>query len=87
MLIISQDRNRIVNLNNVDSIDVDIEAPYIINYETSTMRDELGEYKTQKRAKEVLQEIINNYREYRIASSSGFMDILDKTSIYEMPKE
>ena len=63
MLIVSQDRNRIVNLNNVDSIDIDTETPYmnIINYETSTIREELGIYETEIRAEEVLQELIGQY--------------------------
>ena len=93
MLIVTQNREKIVNFNNVDNIDIVAsldgtgDIPYIIYYETSTRREELGIYETKERAKEVLQEIINNYREYRIAVSSGFMDILDKTSIYEMPEE
>lgn len=47
----------------------------------------LGEYKTEKRAKEVLQEIIKAYRDYRTAECDGYTNVLQETAVFEMPKE
>ncbi len=47
----------------------------------------LGIYKTEERAREVLQEIIQSYKDYRTAECDGYTDVLQKTAVYEMPKE
>lgn len=66
MIIVSQDKNTLVNFNNVDNIDIVADltraVSYSICYETSTKREELGEYETEERAREVLQEIIKNMK-------------------------
>lgn len=65
MLIVSQNGDVIVNFDNVDSIDIVADltraVSYSIYYETSTKREELGEYATVERAKEVLEEIVEAY--------------------------
>lgn len=67
MIIVSQDKDTIVNFNNVDSIDIvaDLDGtgkvPYKIYYETSTTREELGIYDAEERAKQVLKEIRTAY--------------------------
>lgn len=93
MIIVSQDRDLIINFDNVtvigiaqnnskeiDSITVDKEEQY------------LGEYKTEERAKEVLAEIIKSYRDYRTAECDGYTDscnkfVLQETTVFEMPED
>ena len=72
MLILSQDKTNIINFDNVkwiciDSSDntVNINIDYVGNVP-------IAEYKTEERAKEVLQEIIECYKKYQV---------------YEMPEE
>lgn len=93
MIIVSQDRDLIINFDNVtvigiaqnnskeiDSITVDKEEQY------------LGEYKTEERAKEVLAEIIKSYRDYRTAECDGYTVscnkfVLQETVAFEMPED
>lgn len=95
MIIVSQDKEIIVNFNNVESIDIvaDLDGtgkvPYKIYYETDSKREELGTYKTEERAREVLQEIANKYLEYA-SIQNGVGNISSITILpraYEMPKE
>ena len=44
----------------------------------------LGEYKTEERAEQVLQEIINKYRQYNLDNNKAVTAI---PKVYEMPKE
>ena len=88
MIIVSQDRDLIINFDNVtvigiaqnnskeiDSITVDKEEQY------------LGEYKTEERAKEVLAEIIKSYRDYRTAECDGYTNVLQETAVFDIPEE
>ena len=58
MLILSQDKNRIINFNNVNQIFI-VGKEIFADTEKST--NLLGEYKTSARATEVLQEILERY--------------------------
>ena len=50
----------------------------------------LGEYKTEERSKEILQEIVRKYKlgtnKIKIKTSRG-AEIVERNIIYEMPKE
>lgn len=64
MIIVSQDRNEIINFENVERIDVTTATNPVcfnINYETNGTRDLLGQYATEEKAKEVLQEITDTF--------------------------
>ena len=65
MLILSQDKTKIVNFDNLIQIYItqdEEETANFIRYESvDSLYDDLGEYKTEERAKEVLQEIVNTY--------------------------
>lgn len=78
MIIESQDKTKIVNFDNLTQIYItqdEEETAFFIRYETvDSLYDDLGEYKTEERAKEVLQKIVKEYRAYR-------------TAVFEMPKE
>lgn len=99
MIILSQDnekvRKRIINFNNIIYLGIDRPGlnDYVIIFKDNTMDDNklkdynclLGIYDTEERAKEVLQEIIKEYREYRTAECDGYTNILQETAVYEMP--
>ncbi len=94
MIILNQDKDSIINFDNIDNIDITAnstiigeEEPYTINYETSTRRQGLGIYQTEERAKEVLQKLIQSYREYRTAEVDGYTNVLEETAVYEMPED
>ena len=65
MIIVSQDKEKIVNFDNLTQVYItqdEEETAYFIRYETvDSLYDDLGEYKTEERAKEVLAGIINMY--------------------------
>ena len=91
MIIESQDKTKIVNFDNLTQIYItrdEEETATFIRYETvDSLYDDLGEYKTEERAKEVLQEIIKSYRYYRTAECDGYTNVLEETAVFEMPKE
>lgn len=67
MIIVSQDKSVIVNFNNVEAIEIgNVEENQgkgtIYARLMSDYFYKIGEYKTEERAKEVLQEIIKEYR-------------------------
>ena len=92
MIIVAQDKWKIVNFNNVLAIWIDdnvldeTEPAFTINADTDGTSIELGYYKTEERAKGVLQEIIKSYREYRTAVVDGYTNILEETAVYEIPE-
>ena len=85
MIIVSQDRDLIVNFYNVTVIGIAQSNPKEIDSITADKREQyLGEYKTEERAKEVLQEIINEYVKYDIDDCNA-VTVFPK--VYVMPKE
>ena len=80
MIIVSQEKTRIINFNNILQIYIttaEDNKNYYIRYEDcNNSYEDLGMYKTEERAKEVLQDII------------GFYIRTENTNkIYRMPKE
>ena len=65
MIIVSQDKTKMVNFDNLIQIYItqdEEETANFIRYESvDSLYEDLGEYKTEERAKEVLQEIVNTY--------------------------
>ena len=76
MIIVSQDKEEIVNFENIESIwiSVDGEGRFTIEA-TATTNSTLGHYKTKEKAKGVLQEIIEIHR------------VAIPTAEYQMPEE
>lgn len=68
MIIVSQDKTKIVNFDNLIQIYItqdEEETANFIRYESvDSLYDDLGQYKTEERAKEVLQEIVKKYSSY-----------------------
>ena len=89
MIIVSQDRKRIVENLNLGIINKgEYNQNYVI-YNTEIGED-LGEYATEERAKEVLQEILERYNVLKknttyAQGDSGFT--FNEHYYYEMPKE
>ena len=63
MIIVSQDKTKIVNFDNLTQIYItqdEEKTATFIRYETvDSLYDDLGEYKTEERAKVVLLHILN----------------------------
>ena len=91
MIIVSQDKEKIVNFDNLTQVYItqdEEETAYFIRYETvDSLYDDLGQYKTEERAKEVLAEIIKSYRDYRTAECDGYTNVLQETAVFDMPEE
>lgn len=95
MIIVSQDKCAIVNLDNIKTIELDRETDFksiIIFRETNEVETGvcglfIGHYATRERAKEVLKEIIKSYRYYRTAECDGYTNVLQETAVFEMPKD
>ena len=83
MLILSQDKNGIVNLTNITSILV--ENKELIARVTNGHKATLGEYDTEERVKEVLQEIIEAYKESRFIELDSIK--AENKVVYEMPEK
>lgn len=91
MIIISQEKDEILNFNNIMNIQVTNceEDGYLISAGFIVGRDDnyrdLDYYKTEERAKEVLQEIVENYRKNIIHGSSSCFG--STKVVYEMPED
>ena len=90
MLIVSQDKDEIVNFNNIINIQMtDCDGDYVISAIALVGVDdfyrELGYYKTEKRAKEVLQEIIIRYKNWENLKAGQPTRLC--LPVYEMPRE
>ncbi len=91
MLIVSQNKEKIVNMDNCVDISIrkiygdDEEINIIKNieiiYESTYKNGTLGIYNTQKRAKEVLEEIVDTYKFNRCYA------VGQKQAVYQMPEE
>lgn len=95
MLILSQDRRTIVNLDKLKTIELAREKNFksiIVFRETSEVETGvcglyIGEYNTEERAKEILQEIMGKYEfSCRIKYGGTTMLGLDNYFLYKMPK-
>lgn len=98
MIIVSQNKCTIVNLDNIKTIELDRETDFksiIIFRETNEVETGvcgllIGHYTTEERAKEVLQEIWNFYetaKRYECSSNNGVTIFWEKKFTYEMPEE
>ena len=86
MIIVSQDRKKIFNFDNISIIHIMDNNKIWVDTEKTC--NNLGTYKTEERAKEVLQEIIQNL----YPKSNVDMDIYGisfgvQSPVYEMPLE
>lgn len=95
MIIVSQDKTNIVNFDNLTQIYItqdEEKTAFFIRYETvDSLYDDLGFYKTEERAKEVLQEIVKTTIETRknqnFNSLFGGLEVIPQNTYYEMPED
>ncbi len=82
MIIVNQDKDVILNFNNVSLIAIDDEETNRGIYASCNNDDvlKLGVYESNERAKEVLQEIITAYTGDGIVENEGYV-------CYEMPEK
>lgn len=89
MIIVSQDKCAIVNLDNIKTIELDRETDFksiIIFRETNEVKTGvcglfIGHYATRERAKEVLQEIVDMHKFNRCEA------VGQKNAVYRMPED
>ena len=89
MIIVSQDKCAIVNLDNIKTIELDRETDFksiIIFRETNEVETGvcglfIGHYATRERAKEVLQEIVDMHKFNRCET------VGQKNAVYRMPED
>ena len=90
MIIVSQDKTKIVNFDNLIQIyitqDEEEKATFIRCETVDSLYDDLGEYKTEERSKEVLQEIISKYKT-TLYNSKTNETVVNIPKVYEMPKK
>ena len=88
MIIVSQDKDTIINHDNVQLlwINKNILNETIKTFYIYADHDFLGEYKTEERAKEVLQEIINAYLDCNEQNHLAEFAYV-KNKVFEMPEE
>lgn len=91
MIIVSQDKEKIINFDNIKTIELDRETGFksiIIFRETSEVETGvcglfIGHYATRERAKEVLQRIVETYEDCNASAvSTGYGYV--KNRVYEM---
>lgn len=102
MIIINQDKNELVNFDNIMCINITNceEDGYLISAGFVVGRDDnyrdLGYYNTEERAKEILAEIVQKYSSYLQLNGGpailqGQMDIqpniFNIPKVYEMPEK
>ena len=90
MLIVNQDRDKIVNFGNLTQVYItqdEEKIAYFIRFETvDSLYDDLGKYETEERAKEVLQEIVSKYKT-TLYNSKTNETVVNVPKVYEMPTE
>lgn len=95
MIIVSQDKELILNFENIEAIgkgnplEDDDGMFKVLASTTSDNEYTLGKYKTEERAKEVLQEIIKKYLEIKCFYNSKYevMQAIEQPKVFEMPVE
>ena len=95
MIIVSQDKELILNFKNIDVIGIgnplenDDGMFKVLASTTSDNEYTLGRYATEKRAKEVLQEIIKKYLDIKCFYNSKYevMQAIEQPKVFEMPVE
>lgn len=97
MIIVSQDKTRIINYDNILQLYISryikgAITEYYIRYEDyNNSYEDIGAYKTEERAKEVLQEIVKATIETRksqeLNNLFGGAGIIPSNTYYEMPED
>ena len=89
MIIVSQNKDIIVNFDKTQNIWIDDNVLDKTNTSFEVYADEinLGEYKTEERAKEVLKEMTEKYEDIELAKYDRRSFATRDNFIYRIPKE
>ncbi|OKZ78185.1 MAG: hypothetical protein BHW01_02120 [Clostridium sp. 27_14] len=95
MIIVSQDKGKIINFDNMTRVYITFDEgddDVCIRIETvDSLYEDLGYYKTEGRAKEVLQEIVRIYvltEQYKVEDERTRIKLMmEGILLYEMPKD
>ena len=91
MIIVSQDKKNIINSETINFIDIMpiADGSFEIDANFAHCITELGYYGTEERAKEVLQEIVDEYIKYATIENEigSVKEVTILPKKYEMPKE
>lgn len=82
MLIVSQDKRQIINLDNIKRISIINPQEEGYKYAITTDDNDLGYYQTEARAKEILIEIAREFRRVLRTENRG----TGKQRFYDVPK-
>lgn len=97
MLILTQDKDQIINFDNIVDLYTEEEYDYnedksipYIYYTTNSFTRKIGKYSSIERCKEILQEILSTYKELekdrcQMIGTENYLITLN--CIYEMPEE
>lgn len=85
MIIVSQDKSEIINFDR--TFNIFIEKINENDYEINADGECIGDYKTEERAKEVLKEILEAYKNCNYYSLSQMGEGFVINDYYEMPEE
>lgn len=92
MIIVSQEKDELVNFDRIESIWIDVEEGRVTIEATADTNSTLGTYSTEERAKEVLQGIINAYEKagniaFETSEDERLMRLTHNSSVFEMPEK
>lgn len=89
MIIVSQDKKKAINSNAIQIINIyqnQLWAGNMSNNQLGDFDTVLGTYKTEERAKEVLQEIVSKYKT-TLYNSKTNETVVNVPKVYEMPEK
>ena len=95
MIIVSQDKTKILNFDNIEVIGIgnpleNNDGKFQILVDTTNDNEfSIAEYGTEERAREILEDLIRLYRKnfQVIGERGGVTDFIYPPKVYEMPKE
>lgn len=92
MIIVSQDKTELINFSNIVRLEVSNNAEGQALIEVHNFCDDfetvIGIYRTEERAKEVLQEIIEQYEYCQVLQEGHGISLSSGNNyVYAMPKE
>ena len=86
MIIVSQDKKKIINFERITEITVSGTGILVGDDVFIPKGEEVGKYESEERAKEVLQEIISKYKT-TLYNSKMNETVVNIPKVFEMPKE
>ncbi len=94
MIIVSQDKKQIINLDNLTRIFIEDFSEdgdgFGIGADTNSAESQcwdLGYYKTEQKAKEVLRKIVRLYSKYEYEKTQYDYRKYEAPKVYEMPED